>query len=1463
MDEGERKLELYRQVQHSNLAPWRVRVRQKLFERTFRAILTASGFSVAPLDREPIDKFEVLVLIALVLNMVLMGLYQPLNPDSGLTQTVRYANLVLSVFFVAEATIRFIAFGIYVFTKDPWNMVDLIVIVVAVVSASLDIGGISIGSFAILRTIRVFRPLRSIVAFPSLRLLVVAMIGAVRSLSDVALMYLLFLVSFGIIGVSQFKGLLRARCVRDEYWSIKMNESNAYATTLANFTLDQFVCGGEVEQHFGVAPRLGCAPDQVCDLVTNGRLLDGFRCPYGYTCTPVANPFFGMVSFDSLPQALLTLFVSVTGELWYDACAMLMDAFDVTAAYYFFAVLILGSFFIVNLTIVLITISFESTAAFQMQKASRLLRRRFNRVNSTTSTIATHTAHLRNKRLRALSSRRHYSVSYDADALHHDESETSPQLDDEGDDTDDFDKIDAADVPQKAAELPLWSDQRESARMHDAAWEAHMTRLAALRRMHEIVQICFERDYIGHVVNALIVLNILFMSLQFYGMPAGLEQFLNISNYVFTALFCVEFVLRLLHFGPHRYFRKPVNILDFVVLVVSIIDVSSLGSQFPSIRAFRSVRLLKVLRSFPSVLRWAVVIMVSLKASFLLMVTIFIFNYVAACFGMQLFGGEFCDLADATGARPDNSVASCPNRPRANFDGIGQALLTAFQIMTGDEWERVMYNGMRAVHPLVALGFVAYFIVSSYVLVNILIGILLSGPSPAEVNSLSREIFETAVSHSGGVAARRAEQERLAALSGADDNANVDREMNDMVISADGVMFSVKAPDTTRNPTSPAPRPDEDADRAARRWRARVRRFLTHPQFETCMLWLILISCIAMAFENPLAAPDTGVATVLRNTDIAVTAVFVVEVIVNCAAFGVWRGPVSYLRRDRWNTVDFIVVLLSLIGIIGEYITGARWFRVTLSIRAIRPLRFVKRSAGLRTVFQAFVRSIVPLRSILVLALMIWTCWGLMGVQLFMGTFYSCTNSTFNNRAACLGANASWANKRLHFDHLPAAFMSLYTIASLDGWSEIMYDGIDSVAPDVAPEVNNRPAVALYFVSFVLVGAYFLVNLIVSVVIDTYNREKAKLGDKCVYLTEAQNAYVRSHRRMIRGVPQVFFDTDIVPPWRINARRLVNSREFTLASSACIVLNCVILTLVYEDAPHELNDAVFYCSAAFAAIFFAEVTCKIVAIGPRHFLESRFNRFDLMITALCVIGVLGELIFANAGFRFLFRAMRVVSLFRLMRNAGGLRHIVGRFSFALYGLGNVSALLFLCLFIYAVMGMRSFGLIKWQSYLNHQFNFTNLLSSIMVLLRALTGGDWTGFMNDCALTEPDCDPHINDCGVNVFAQIYFLTYMFVAYFILVNLFIAVILDCFVATNYTTETISKDHVTEFFDKWFTVDHRQEMRIPGRHLLPLLRSISLNNPLGIGYVPSSCVHGTSSRLSARSGYAKWTVTSNCSP
>lgn len=73
-------------------------------------------------------------------------------------------------------------------------------------------------------------------------------------------------------------------------------------------------------------------------------------------------------------------------------------------------------------------------------------------------------------------------------------------------------------------------------------------------------------------------------------------------------------------------------------------------------------------------------------------------------------------------------------------------------------------------------------------------------------------------------------------------------------------------------------------------------------------------------------------------------------------------------------------------------------------------------------------------------------------------------------------------------------------MTSTEGWTDVMYNGIDSVGVGLQPKTNNQIWLVIYFVAFMIVGSQFIINLFVGVVIDNFNtiKEKEELGNTFV-----------------------------------------------------------------------------------------------------------------------------------------------------------------------------------------------------------------------------------------------------------------------------------------------------------------------------------------------------------------------------
>ena len=123
--------------------------------------------------------------------------------------------------------------------------------------------------------------------------------------------------------------------------------------------------------------------------------------------------------------------------------------------------------------------------------------------------------------------------------------------------------------------------------------------------------------------------------------------------------------------------------------------------------------------------------------------------------------------------------------------------------------------------------------------------------------------------------------------------------------------------------------------------------------------------------------------------------------------------------------------------------------------------------------------------------LLFWTIFGILGVQVFKGTFYQCSPSDVLanlTEPECLAAGGGWLRYSPGFDNIFEAVVTLFEVSTLENWVPIMHAGMDATRPGQPPEKNAAPQNALFFVFFIIVGSFVVLNLFVGVVIDTFQR---------------------------------------------------------------------------------------------------------------------------------------------------------------------------------------------------------------------------------------------------------------------------------------------------------------------------------------------------------------------------------------
>lgn len=157
--------------------------------------------------------------------------------------------------------------------------------------------------------------------------------------------------------------------------------------------------------------------------------------------------------------------------------------------------------------------------------------------------------------------------------------------------------------------------------------------------------------------------------------------------------------------------------------------------------------------------------------------------------------------------------------------------------------------------------------------------------------------------------------------------------------------------------------------------------------FKNSILFLILISSVLLAIENPLTDPESEEAFVLQIMDMILTSIFAIEIIIKVVAHGlIFNGKDSYLRHF-WNVLDFCIVIIAIVSLAFKGQVNLSAFKILRMGRLLRPLRVLSRNEGLRISIQALVVSVPAMARLLMIVALFFLIFAIMGINLFKGIF--------------------------------------------------------------------------------------------------------------------------------------------------------------------------------------------------------------------------------------------------------------------------------------------------------------------------------------------------------------------------------------------------------------------------------------------------------------------------------------------
>uniref|UniRef100_A0A669EBW8 Voltage-dependent L-type calcium channel subunit alpha n=1 Tax=Oreochromis niloticus TaxID=8128 RepID=A0A669EBW8_ORENI len=1356
--------------------------------------------------------FDIFILLSIFANCVALAIYIPFpGDDSNSTnqelETVEYAFLII---FTIETFLKIIAYGLVMhqnsYVRNGWNMLDFVIVIVGLFSVVLemitkdaDSGGQSggkPGGFDVkaLRAFRVLRPLRLVSGVPSLQVVLNSIIKAMVPLLHIALLVLFVIIIYAIIGLELFIGKMHATCYVTETGALAEEEP---------------------------------AP---CAISGHGRhcLLNGTVCREGWQ-----GPNNGITNFDNFLFAMLTVFQCITMEGWTDVLYWMNDAMGFELPWvYFVSLVIFGSFFVLNLVLGVLS------GEFSKEREKAKARGDFQK--------------LREKQQLEEDLKGYLDWITQAEDI-------DPENEEEGDEE-----------GKRNPSIPTSETESVTTDNHNGEEDKSpccgplcqkITKSKCSRQWRRWNRFCRRKCRAAvksvtfyWLVIILVFLNTLTISSEHYNQPDWLTEVQDVANKVLLALFTLEMLVKMYSLGLQAYFVSLFNRFDcFVVcggivetILVELAIMSPLGISV--LRCVRLLRIFKVTRHWASLSNLVASLLNSMKSIASLLLLLFLFIIIFSLLGMQLFGGKF---------NFDETVTK-----RSTFDNFPQALLTVFQILTGEDWNTVMYDGIMAYGGpassgmVVCIYFIILFICGNYILLNVFLAIAVDNLADAEsLNTAQKEEEE---------AKKRKNSAR---------DASADKKRCDIAESKDGetkvkiqrfTLYSQTADIHMLNEVPSGPRPQRLSELTIKEkippipegsaffifsstnpFRVFCHKLINHQIFTNLILVFIMLSSVSLAAEDPIRNFSAR-NIILGYFDYAFTAIFTVEILLKMTAFGAFLHKGAFCR-NYFNLLDLLVVGVSLVsfGIQSSAISVVKILRV---LRVLRPLRAINRAKGLKHVVQCVFVAIRTIGNIMIVTTLLQFMFACIGVQLFKGKFYRCTDDAKSSPDECKGTyilynngdtalpmvkERIWYNSEFNFDNVLMAMMALFTVSTFEGWPTLLYKAIDSNRENMGPIYNYRIEISIFFIIYIIIIAFFMMNIFVGFVIVTFQEQGEKEYKNCELDKNQRQCveYALKARPLRRYIPK--------NPYQYKFWYVVNSTGFEYVMFVLIILNTLCLAIQHHGQSHLFNYAMDILNMVFTGVFTVEMILKLIAFKPRGYVGDAWNVFD----ALVVIGSVVDIILsqntedsARISITF-FRLFRVMRLVKLLSRGEGIRTLLWTFIKSFQALPYVALLIAMLFFIYAVIGMQVFGKIAMVdgTQINRNNNFQTFPQAVLMLFRCATGEAWQEIMLACMpgkLCDPESDYNPGEertCGSG-FAIIYFISFYMLCAFLIINLFVAVIMDNFDYLTRDWSILGPHHLDEFKRIWSEYDPEAKGRIKHLDVVTLLRRIQ--PPLGFG-------------------------------
>lgn len=610
----------------------------------------------------------------------------------------------------------------------------------------------------------------------------------------------------------------------------------------------------------------------------------------------------------------------------------------------------------------------------------------------------------------------------------------------------------------------------------------------------------------------------------------------------------------------------------------------------------------------------------------------------------------------------------------------------------------------------------------------------------------------------------------------------------------------------------------------------------TWPWFEQLTLTAIVISCVNLALDEPrietcknLPLDNSFNCVQLYNylsmCDLIITWYFTAELVISILCKGLFVQSESMLRNG-WAILDVVVVSVSLAGLFSSGGSAIKSLRSLRAFRALRALRAVSRLPALRLVIDALFMAVPKVKETVVVVLLFMYIFAVIGLQNFSGGQLVCSDSSITTASECTGymyvtgggcslhnstgieklCRESWEGDPSHwvkrglypspwnFNDIGNAMLTVFELVTGENWPVVMQSGTDNVAPNVLPISKNTPEAAIYFIMIEIVLNQLLIELFTGIIIDTYLDLRTNSSGLSL-LTDNQKAWVDNMKVMLQTKP-VRFDQPPEPKSPLLSKVIKTMFNvsvnvyFDTFIMVAIIGNLIVMAMYHHDPTPSWLSLFSVADALFTAIFCLEFVVKILGLGPKQYFGNMNCCFDFVL----VFGGVLSLALDAGSIGSLLRIFRVGRVLRLVRYSSGLTRLMRTVILSLPSLGNVAGLMFLVMYVFAIIAMNLFSGQRYGSlgFIDDNANFDSFGVAYFTMFRCMTGENFNGIMHELMMGPPFCipDPGPGDnwteldanCPTPWISCVFWVFYFVIISFMVVNILVAVVMEAFDASS---------------------------------------------------------------------------------